>query len=112
MRPYADAEADLLIDSVKQLIGDHVGEAGATLDVIAKDLDVHPKTLTRRLTLNGVTFGQLKDDVRFAIAKRYIATGMAFEDISWRLGFKDPSGFYRAFKKWSGRAPTRYRAYR
>ncbi|MNP43174.1 DNA-binding transcriptional regulator AraC [compost metagenome] len=46
--------------------------------------------------------------------------GVAFEqlresqasigDIAEQLGFQEPSAFHRAFKKWTGESPGRYRA--
>ncbi|MCY1462508.1 Helix-turn-helix domain protein [compost metagenome] len=31
-------------------------------------------------------------------------------DIAEQLGFQEPSAFHRAFKKWTGESPGRYRA--
>jgi AraC-like DNA-binding protein len=34
----------------------------------------------------------------------------SISDIAEQLGFQEPSAFHRAFKKWTGESPGRYRA--
>ncbi|HBM83479.1 MAG TPA: AraC family transcriptional regulator, partial [Halieaceae bacterium] len=36
--------------------------------------------------------------------------GLSVTHIAHQLGYADSSGFHRAFKKWTGLAPSEYRA--
>ena len=96
-------------ESVRQLISGHLEENQASLEAIAARMGLHPRALSRGLSRCGLTFSQLRDDVRFTLAKKYVASGMRLEDVSWQLGYSDPSTFYRAFKRWSHQSPSAYR---
>jgi len=69
-------------------------------------LGVSPTTLRRRLDEEGRSFQQVKDAVRHAEALRLLSAPEAkVADVAVRLGFKEPSAFHRAFKRWEGATP-------
>ena len=44
------------------------------------------------------------------LAKRHLADQtLSISEIAWLLGYRDPSAFTHAFKRWTGRAPTALR---
>ena len=48
--------------------------------------------------------------MRYDLALRYLDDpNRTITDITFLLGFGDQSSFSRAFKRWSGMAPTTYR---
>ena len=63
------------------------------------------RSLQRRLRDEGTAFGALRDEVRRELADRYLGEGMSFAEISFMLGFSEPSAFFRAFKRWTGLTP-------
>jgi AraC-like DNA-binding protein len=81
-----------------------------SLAATARSLDLPERTLQRRLSNVGVTYSGLVDEVRRALALKHIAdAGIAITEIAYLLHFADPSAFYRAFKRWTGQSPRRYR---
>lgn len=89
-----------------------LGQSGrfATLDEMAGQLGLHPRTLRRKLTGEGATYQKIVDEVRFKLAAAYLLrTTMSHESISERLGFSDASSFRRAFKRWARLAPNEFR---
>jgi AraC-like DNA-binding protein len=83
----------------------------ASLDEMAVQLELHPRTLRRRLGIEGYAYQKIVDEVRFKLAASYLArTEMTHESMAERLGFSDASSFRRAFKRWSGRSPQEYRS--
>jgi AraC-like DNA-binding protein len=51
------------------------------------------------------------DGTRYELALRYLDDpGQSVTEITFLLGFSEQSAFTRAFKRWSGKAPTAYRA--
>jgi AraC-like DNA-binding protein len=77
---------------------------------VAKHLNTHPRTMGRRLEAEGVTFEQLKDEVRLAVARELLArTDIAISDVAAALGYATPSAFVRAFRRWTGGSPSAWR---
>jgi AraC-like DNA-binding protein len=78
----------------------------ATAGVVARRLAVSQRTLARRLAHEGVTFSDLLDELRSDLAARYLAEdALPISQIAWLLGFREPSGFSHAFKRWTGTTP-------
>jgi AraC-like DNA-binding protein len=87
------------------------GEASA--EDTAKQLHMSPRTLQRKLAEAQTTYVQLVDDTRKDLALRYIEDPRrSITDITFSLGFSQPSAFTRAFRRWTGLAPSEYRAKR
>jgi len=85
------------------------GEASA--EDTAKQLHMSPRTLQRKLAEAQTTYVQLVDDTRKDLALRYIEDPRrSITDITFSLGFSQPSAFTRAFRRWTGLAPSEYRA--
>jgi len=80
-----------------------------TLQHIASDMAMSPRTLQNHLKKEGVNFRALVEDTRKRLAKQYLRQNYTVEDITYMLGFAEPSVFRRAFKKWSGTTPGEYR---
>jgi AraC-like DNA-binding protein len=69
------------------------------------------RTLQRKLADAETTYLKLVDDTRRDLALRYIEDPRrSITDITFTLGFSQHSAFTRAFKRWTGVAPTEYRA--
>lgn len=80
-------------------------------DLVAAELGMSPRTLTRRLAAEGVSFAEILKEVREALAKRYIADRtLPISQIAWLLGYAEVSGFTRAFQRWTGMVPSAARA--
>ena len=59
----------------------------------------------------GTDFKNLVDDTRRRFALTYLKDrGNALTEIAFLLGYSDASAFNRAFKRWTGLAPSAYRA--
>lgn len=76
----------------------------------ARALEISERTLARRLQEQGQTFEGLLDDVRREQALRALADPEGvIADIAQSLGFAEASTFYRAFRRWTGQTPGRWR---
>ena len=77
---------------------------------VARSLDIHPQTLRRRLSAEGSTFKEIKNQVRRDTALHFLGKqGLSIEEIAHRAGFSESSAFIRAFKGWTGVTPYTYR---
>jgi AraC-like DNA-binding protein len=80
------------------------------LNNVAAMLDVHSQTLRRRLSAEGATFKEIKNQVRRDTALHFLGKqGLSIEEIAHRAGFSESSAFIRAFKGWTGVTPYTYR---
>ncbi len=75
----------------------------------AHRLATSDRSLARRLALERTSFRALRDEVRREIAMERIQGGAPISEIAHRLGFADAPSFHRAFRRWTGRSPGRYR---
>lgn len=81
-----------------------------TLQVVARTLSVSPRSLRRRLQLEGRSYLDLKDEIRRDLALNWVVNSdVALVEVGHRLGFSDASTFHRAFKRWTGAAPGEFR---
>ncbi|OOV89713.1 AraC family transcriptional regulator [Pseudomonas sp. MF4836] len=82
-----------------------------TLDAFAGELQMSPSTLRRRLEREGCSYQEIKDEVRRGMAVQLLRnSATSIGEIAEQTGFQEPSAFHRAFKKWTGESPGRYRA--
>ena len=80
------------------------------LDELAKYLNMSEATIQRRLKSEGMSYQQLKNDIRRDTAiEQLTKSKKSLQQISDELNFHDPSAFHRAFKKWTGVSPGAYR---
>src|SRR5271166_604857 len=80
-----------------------------TLSDVADELDIHPRTLRRRLADEGTSFRALLNEARSTVAVDLLRNvGLTVEEVSTRLGYTEVSTFSHAFKRWHGVAPSAY----
>jgi AraC-like DNA-binding protein len=98
-------------DHVRHQIAMRIGREPVTAWAIAAAMGLSRRTLDRRLSGLGVSFAQLVDEIRFARARRLLASGrLPFSDVSFALGYGEPSSFSRAFRAWAGCSPQDWRS--
>lgn len=81
-----------------------------SLEEIASEFSMQPRTLNRRLQAEGTTFRELINEARFEVARQLLkGTRMRIADVALTLGYANTSGFSHAFQRWSGAAPSEWR---
>ena len=81
-----------------------------SLESTAAHLRLSVATTRRRLSEDGTSFQRLKDDVRRDMSiNLLVGTNMRMEDVASCVGFLEVSAFHRAFRRWTGSAPSDYR---
>jgi AraC-like DNA-binding protein len=85
----------------------------ANADQVAALFGIHSRTMKRRLNAFGIGFQQLVDEARFEIARQMLeGSTMEVGQIAELLDYAAPGAFTRAFCRWSGTTPARWRAAR
>jgi AraC-like DNA-binding protein len=81
-----------------------------SMEEIAAMVDMNERTMRRKLTTEGTSFGAILDDVRSSLASEYLkTTKMTIENVASLVGFSDAANFRRAFRRWTGKTPKAYR---
>lgn len=108
-RYWATTEPSV-VDRVARLLRARLMSGDATLEEIAEQLAMHPRTLNRRLSDEGSSFRQIFNQTRFEFSRQMIVgTRVAITEIGLAMGYADASAFTRAFRRSSGMAPTEWR---
>ena len=108
--PAASAlPAEQLVVQVRERIAAAL-DAGASLSRVARDLGIGARTLQRQLEAQGKSFQALVEELRRSHALRsIIETEQSVNELAARLGYGDAASFRRAFRRWTGLSPARYR---
>jgi AraC-like DNA-binding protein len=106
-RPKAEPP---LTGQVRRALRAALSHDDAQLEAVARRLGLTGRSLQRRLADEGASFQSLRDETRRALADRYLSEGLSVAEISFLLGFSEPSAFFRAFKRWTGLTPIERRA--
>lgn len=78
---------------------------------VAAALAMSERSIQRSLSDEDTSYRQLVDEVRKDLAIEYLSRpGASATDVAFLLGFSEPSAFTRAFRRWTGSAPTTFRA--
>jgi len=106
----ASNASDELTQQVRETLAPLLANGRASVEDVARALGVSARTLQRRLERAGTKFGTLCDDARRAAAFAHLRDPrVAIKEMAFRLGFSEPSTFYRAFRRWTGNTPATYR---
>ncbi len=106
----ARGDTEDLISRVQAGIADHLGTVPATLQAIAKALNVSPRALQRALRRRGTSYSKLVSDTRRATAERLLRnTELPMTEIAFLLGYSELSAFTRAAHDWFGVSPRAFR---
>lgn len=77
---------------------------------VAQSLHMSARNLQRKLHSEGTSFRKLLDETRRELAVQYIReTHRTIGEITFLLGFSEPSNFTRAFRRWTGISPHEFR---
>lgn len=80
------------------------------LSTLVDALGVSDRTLIRRFRAAGISFQQFKDLALLSRASELLSDpALTVESVAEKLGFADPSGFHRSFRRWTGGTPKQFR---
>jgi len=95
--------------TVTKIILSKLDDEALSIKKVAKEMSVSVRTLQNRLKEEGVAFSDLLMDTRKQLAQKYLIENYSVEQITYLLGFSEPSVFRKAFKKWLGVTPREFR---
>ncbi len=104
-------QEESLSGKVRQAMWRRLSTGAPSLSQIASDLAISERSLQRRLRRHGTSFASLLEDLRREVATELLGDRrLAVYELAFLLGYSEPSAFNRAFRRWTGSSPLRYRA--
>ena len=102
----------LHVARVQYVIEKKYASASLTIDAVAHLIGISTQHVCRVLKRErGLTFADLLRDVRLREARRLLReSSCSMKEIAFRVGFRHPSQFTRAFSSECGVSPSEYRA--
>ncbi|MBT8450382.1 MAG: AraC family transcriptional regulator [Deltaproteobacteria bacterium] len=100
-----------LADRVRLWLARNLRDSDAVASRLARDMKLSERTLRRKLSEEGTSIRELVAKARQARASELLgSTSAPLDAIAFELGFSSVGAFCRAFKRWTGCSPARYRA--
>lgn len=113
-RQLQEELADISLQSlplhVQRLIRNRMPHGRVTVEQVAMDLTVSPRSLQRYLLTQGTSFQALLDKTRQAVATRLIRdASISLTQVADLLGYTQLGAFSRAFSRWHGVSPQQWK---
>ena len=99
-----------LSQRVAQLAHQLLPTGQCSVEAIATQLAVHPRTLQRRLAAEGMRCQDVIDEERRAQALKHLAKpGLELSQVAGMLGYTEQSALNRSCRRWFGKTPGQVR---
>ncbi|MGD0508676.1 MAG: AraC family transcriptional regulator [Terriglobales bacterium] len=98
------------VERVRVAIQQRLTGQRPTIEDIADALHVSSRTLQRRLQDEGSSFQRVLEEARHQLARHYLNNSvLELNEAAYLLGYEDGNSFVRAFRRWEGVPPARWR---
>jgi AraC-like DNA-binding protein len=98
-----------LSQRITSILNTH-GARPVSMDDVARELEMSPRSLRRRMLGEGLSYADLVTQSRISVAKQLLERPSAsIQETAYAMGFASPAAFHRAFKRWTGMTPKQYR---
>lgn len=109
-RNLEQLQAPTWVRKVRGCIAAQLPDGEPSAERTAQSLHLSLRSLQRHLADEGTHYESLLAETRQALALQHIReANCSISEIAYLLGFADASSFSRAFKRWTGQAPSQYR---
>jgi len=95
---------------VRRALARRIAGGDSRIGSVARELATSARTLQRRLAEQGSSYQSLVKLARCEAAEQYLSDrSLSIAEISYLLGYSEPSALHRAFKRWKGTTPQAFR---
>ncbi|HET8882355.1 MAG TPA: helix-turn-helix transcriptional regulator, partial [Solimonas sp.] len=99
-----------VVERVEDYVRGALSLGNCSIERCAKRLGTSVRTLQANLSESGLRFSDILEQQRIELAKVHLQEGrLSLDEIALLLGYSEQSSFGRAFKRWTGMTPQRYR---
>lgn len=110
LRTFASSDDEVFTDNVRTIAKVLIEIGACTPADMANALNIHERTLQRRLREEGLSFEIVRDRARQEIAQVLLRQDAhSLTEIAYILGYAESSSFSHSCKRWFGDTPRRVR---
>lgn len=103
----------IFVNRIQKLIREGLPSGETRMEIICRKLGSSVRTLQRKLQEEGTSYQELLEATRRDLSEFYLQKSeMAICEVSYLIGFSQPSAFHRAFRRWTGLTPKEFRQLR
>jgi AraC-like DNA-binding protein len=107
----SDNAGEATLSYLRRLLVENTTHDYPSLHRFADICGLHPRRLQRILRAQGTSYSQMTEEVRRMITEDLLTnTTLPIAQIAFQTGFSGPAALDRAFRRWTGKTPTRFRA--
>jgi AraC-like DNA-binding protein len=104
------ASRTTIVERVEDYVRGSLPSGHCSIQYCAAKLGTSIRTLQANLDDYGLKFSDILEKQRIDLAKVYLEQGqVSLDDMAALLGYSEASSFGRAFKRWTGSTPQRFR---
>ena len=108
-----DASRKTIVERVQDYVRGSLPSGTCSIEHGAKKLGTPVRTLQSHLSDCGLKFSDILESQRIELAKTYLEQKeLSLDEVAALLGYSEQSSFGRAFKRWTGLTPQKFRAVR
>jgi AraC-like DNA-binding protein len=99
-----------ILERVEDYVRGSLPSGNCSIMHCAKKFGTSVRTLQGNLSEHGLRFSDILEKQRIEFAKTYLERQqLSLDEVASMLGYSEQSSFGRAFKRWTGATPQRYR---
>lgn len=109
-RFHTISQTDNQIAQYRKQVARMISHGSPTLENLACENRISVRSMQRRLEKNNISFQSLLDETRLTLAEHYLRDPrLSLSDVTGLVGYTEQSSFSRAFIRWRGVSPGRWR---
>jgi AraC-like DNA-binding protein len=98
------------VQTISSLIALDLLDGFPSLDSVSSRVGMNPRTFQRGLSARGMRFSELREALQRRAFNLLRTSGRRVTDVAALLGYDNAAHFARAFQRWTGTSPSRWRA--
>jgi AraC-like DNA-binding protein len=107
LRRYVSGlDRSTVAEQVRQAVVPLLASGEPRIGDVARSINLSTRSLQRGLAAEQTTFRDVLAEVRRELAEQYLRGGTSVTETTYLVGFSETAAFSRAFKRWTGSAPS------
>lgn len=100
-------EKEDIVSQIRACIIDSLPSGAPSQERVAELVHMSTRSMQRKLQERGTSFKTVVEEIRQELAEIYLKeTHRSIGEVTYLLGYSEPSNFSRSFKKWTGTTPA------